>query len=84
MLLPGVEIVHNERQVATAMMGMDGELTVADQMQFLVGPEPKPSAGKVERGPIQGWEGQHITVERDALRDVADMQGDVIELPDFH
>jgi hypothetical protein len=83
-ILPGVEVIDEQREVIAPMVRMHGLIPVADQMQFLIGSQPEPCAGKVEGGSRHCFQLQHLAIEAATGGNVGDVQRHVIELGDAH
>lgn len=66
------------------MMRMDRQISVTDQVQFLVLTELEPGAREIKRRAFQGGQFQRITIECDTGVDIGNMQGNVIELSNDH
>ena len=55
-----------------------------DQMEFLIFTDSKPGPGKRERWAVHGLEPEDVSVKTGAGVDVANVDGDVVELSDSH
>ena len=66
-----------------AVMRVDVELTVSNQVQFLRA-DRVPCAGKVEVGPWELVEPEDFAVESLTALKLSDVQGHVIDAEDFH
>ncbi|GAA5505106.1 hypothetical protein Rcae01_00547 [Novipirellula caenicola] len=82
--LPLVQRVDFHGKMAAAMMRMDRQTTIANQMQFLAFPDLEPCAGKIECGTIQFRQIHCVTVEHNAFGNIGDVDGDMVQLDSFH
>ena len=77
--LPGVEVVHLQREMIAAVVREHGFGAVANDVQLLIGSEPEPRARKRE-GRARDWlEPEDLMIKPDTLLYVADVNGDVVQ-----
>ena len=77
-VLPLVEVVCAQGEMVAARSGDDCVFPAADQVQFLKFSQPKPSAGKIERGPFHRLEFEGISIKVTAFINVSDVKCHVI------
>ena len=80
----GVHVGHVQGKVRAPGMRLHGIRAIPDQVQFLVGADAEPGAGKVERRPRHGLQVQDLPVKSDALRHIGNVQGYVVNGLDLH
>jgi hypothetical protein len=79
-----IDIVDKQRKVTS--LGVPGRRRpdpASDQMQLLAIPEAEPSSRKIEGGTRQLGQPEHVSKEAHAGIDIAYLQSDMVELPDF-
>jgi len=84
MLLPRAQVIHQEREVVAAIVGIDRLAPVADQVQFLLLPEPEPRAGEAEGRARDRFKLERLPVKLATLVQVPDVQGHMIQFFEFH
>lgn len=70
--------------MSTAMMRMHRQITLSDQVEFLVLAESEPGPRKIKRRSIHDGKFHGVTVKPDASIDIGDMQGHVVKLSNTH
>ena len=83
-ILPGLEVIRSQGEVIAAIMGNDGLVAFADEVEFLELAETKPGTGEGKGGPGNSLEAKNGGIEFRALLDVLDVQGHVVQLENFH
>src|SRR5205814_1522197 len=84
MPFPRVEVVHLQREMIAAVVREHGLVAIANDVQLLMGSEPKPRTRKRERRTRDGLEPQDIMIKPAALLHVADVNRDVVQFLNFH
>jgi hypothetical protein len=70
--------------MSAPVMRVDRQISLPDQVQFLVHPEPEPGPGKIERGPIHLGKFHRISVKSNARIHIGDVESHMVELSDVH
>ena len=83
-ILPGLEVIRSQGEVIAAMMGNDGLVAFADEVQFLEFAETKPGAREGKCGPGNSLQAKNRGIECRALLDVLHVQRHVVQLENSH
>jgi hypothetical protein len=65
MLLPSIEVVHQQGKVVAAIVGYNLPRPLTDEVQLLVGPQAKPCPGKCKRRPWNHLQAQDVPIKCD-------------------
>lgn len=82
-LFPGVDIVDEQGVVVAAAIAVDWLMTIADQVQFLVGAKAVPGTGKGKGGPRNGFQQQHVFIKLLTYLYICYMDRHVVQLAGF-
>ena len=81
---PCIHVIDEQGEVVTSIVGEYGFFAVADNVQLLIGAEPKPGARKIESRTRDAFQLQDFAIESAAGIDVGDVNRHVIELGGVH
>lgn len=84
MRFPFVEVIHAERVMVAAIVGMHCLGAVTDDVQFLARAESKPRPGEGESWTRHGFKSQHDFIELTTGLDILHVNGYMIEFPYLH
>jgi hypothetical protein len=84
MRFPLVERIDDEGNVSAPVMRVDRQISLSDQVQFLVHPEPEPGPGEIERGAIHLGKFHCVTVKSNARIHIGDVESHMVELSNLH
>ncbi len=84
MCIPLIEIVHCKRNVVSTMMGVYRMLSIADQVQFLRYPQPKPCARKIKIWPQKCLKPQGLRVKPYTCVDIRHVQSNMVQFKNVH
>ena len=82
--IPLVKRIHDQGQMPAPMVRMDRQVSIANQMQFLILAQSKPGTGEVKRRPVQQRQFQRVSIIGNAGVDIRDVKGNMVELSDKH
>ena len=82
--LPGVDVVHLKCEMVPAITGKHGFVPIPNQVQFLLGAEPKPGAGKIKSRTRHRFQPQDPLIKVNALCHARDVKSDMVQLKDSH
>ena len=74
MRFPLVQRIDDQRQMPATVVRMDGQVTIADQVKFLILAESKPGAREIKCRPVHGRKPQRVPIKGDARVDIRDMR----------
>ena len=83
-LLPLVQIVHAQSEMIASIVGVHSFSAVANKMKFLGRTESEPGTAETERRARDRLQTQDVMIEPTTVLHIADVEGDMVELVDFH